>query len=62
MHIPNILYMQRYSTTAYMHIKGLKNIKLKKLAPHAKKGQLVGYKGNNSHIYRVWIPIENKII
>jgi len=30
--------------------------------PRAKKGRLVGYKGNNSYIYRVWIPTKNKIV
>ena len=53
MRIPNILYLQRYSTTAYIYIKGLESIQLKKLAPQAKKGRLVGYKDNNSYIYCV---------
>jgi len=60
--IPNILYMQYYSMTAYVHIKGPVSIQLKKLAQCAKKGCLVGYKGNNEHIYCVWIPTENKIV
>jgi len=53
MYIPNILYMRRYSTTTYIYIKGLESIQLRKLALRAKKGRLVGYKGNNSYIYRV---------
>jgi hypothetical protein len=53
MRIPNISYIRRYSTTAYIYIKGLENIQLRKLAPRAKKGYLVSYKGNNSYIYRV---------
>jgi hypothetical protein len=62
MRIPNISYMRRHGTTAYVHIKGPENIQLRKLAPRAKKGRLVGYKGNNGHIYRVWIPTENKVV
>ena len=62
MRIPNILYIRRYGTTAYVYIKGLKNIQLRKLALRAKKGHLVGYKGNNSYIYCVWIPTKNKVI
>ena len=62
MRIPNILYMRCHGTTAYVHIKGPESIKSKKLAPRAKKGRLVGYEGNNGHIYRVWIPTENKIV
>ena len=30
--------------------------------PRAKKGRLVGYEGNNGHIYCVWILTENKIV
>ena len=45
--ILNISYMRCYSITTYTHIKELKNIKLKKLKLYAKKGRLVGYKGNN---------------
>ena len=62
MRIPNISYIRRYGTTAYMHIKGLGSVQLRKLAPRAKKGRLVSYEGNNGHIYRVWIPTKNKII
>ena len=53
MRILNILYMRCYGTTAYVHIKGLESIQLRKLAPRAKKGCLVGYKGNNGHIYHI---------
>ena len=53
MRIPNILHMRRYGTTTYVHIKGLESIQLRKLAPRAKKGRLVSYKGNNGYIYRV---------
>ena len=53
MRIPNILYIRYYSTTTYIHIKGPESIKSKKLALRVKKGCLVGYKGNNSYIYRV---------
>ena len=28
----------------------------------AKKGHLVGYKGNNGYIYYVWILTKNKVI
>ena len=51
MRIPNISYMQYYGMTAYIYIKGLKSVQLRKLALQAKKECLVGYKGNNSHIY-----------
>ena len=54
--------MQYHGTTTYVYIKGLESIKLKKLVLCAKKGHLVSYKGNNSHIYYIWIPTENKII
>jgi len=53
MRILNILYLRRHGITAYIHIKGLGYIQLRKLAPRAKKGRLVGYKGNNSYIYYV---------
>ena len=62
MRILNILYLRRYGITAYVHIKGLESIQLRKLAPRAKKGRLVGYKGNNGYIYRVWILAKNKVI
>jgi hypothetical protein len=62
MRILNILYLRRYSTTAYIYIKGPENIQLRKLAPRAKKGRLVSYKGNNGSIYCVWIPTENKVV
>ena len=35
---------------------------MRKLASRAKKGRLVGYKGNNGYIYYVWIPTKNKVI
>ena len=54
--------MQHYGITAYIHIKGLESIQLKKLAQCVKKGCLVGYKGNNRHIYYIQIPTENKIV
>ena len=54
--------MRRYGTTAYVYIKGLESVQLRKLAPRAKKGRLVSYEGNNGYIYRVWIPTKNKIV
>ena len=62
MRILNISYIRRHGTTTYIYIKGLESIQLRKLAPRAKKGRLVGYKGNNGYIYRVWIPTKNKVI
>ena len=62
MRILNISYIRRYGTTAYVYIKGPESIQFRKLAPRAKKGRLVGYEGNNSYIYRVWIPTKNKVI
>ena len=53
MRILNISYIRRHSTTTYDYIKGLKSIQLRKLAPRAKKGRLVSYKGNNSYKYRI---------
>ena len=54
--------MRRYSTIAYVYIKGPENIQLRKLALRAKKGRLVGYKGNNSYIYYIQIPTKNKVV
>jgi len=62
MRILNISYLRHHGTTAYVHIKGPESVQSRKLAPRAKKGCLVGYEGNNGHIYRVWIPAENKIV
>ena len=62
MRILNILYIRRYGTTAYVYIKGLESIQLRKLAPRAKKGRLVGYEGNNGYIYCIWIPTKNKVV
>ena len=62
MRILNILYIRRYGTTTYIYIKGLESIQLRKLAPRAKKGRLVGYKGNNSYIYCVQMLTKNKVI
>ena len=45
--------MRCHGTTAYIYIKGLESIQLRKLAPRAKKGHLVSYKGNNGYIYRI---------
>ena len=62
MRILNVSYMRRYGTTAYVHIKGLESVQLRKLALRAKKGRLVSYEDNNGYIYRVQIPTENKIV
>ena len=62
MYIPNISYIRRYGTTAYVYIKGPESIQLRKLALYTKKGRLVSYKGNNGYIYCVWIPTKNKVV
>ncbi|KAJ5752248.1 hypothetical protein N7520_009165 [Penicillium odoratum] len=46
---------------AYVNVPPEKRVKSRKMLPRAWAGHLVGYRGENGHLYRIYDPIANKI-
>jgi hypothetical protein len=59
-YIPLVSYIRVIGYKTYILIEKEKHIALEKLAPRAKVGILVGFKGH--YIYRVYIPLKRRVI
>lgn len=59
---PYIQHIRTWGCIAYVRIPDQKRVRSQKMAPWAQKGQLVGMVGNRGHIYKVWLPKENKVV
>lgn len=55
-------HIKIFGCRAYVHIPKEDRVKSQKIDPRADIGYLVGYKEENSHIYKIWIPSKNKVI
>jgi hypothetical protein len=60
--LPSIKHLQVWFCKAYMHIPQEDYIKLLKTLSCTKISQLIGYKGNYGHIFKIWYPKTSKII
>jgi hypothetical protein len=58
--LPNIAHWRTFGCTAYAYIPKQKRVQGQKFHVRAQKGKLVGYEGD--HIYRIYIPTQNKVI
>jgi hypothetical protein len=59
-HIPLVSHIKVIGYKTYVLIEKKKHITSEKLAPRAKVGILVGFKGH--HIYRVYIPSKHRVV
>ena len=60
--LTSIKHLQIWGTRCYKHIPKEDRVQARKVAPRAFIGYLVGYEGDNGHIYKVWLPDERKIV
>jgi Reverse transcriptase (RNA-dependent DNA polymerase) len=58
----SIKHLQIWGTRCYKHIPKEDRVQARKAAPRAFIGYLVGYEGDNGHIYKVWLPNERKVV
>ena len=54
-------HVRIWGSKAYVHIPKEDRVQVEKMAPRAFLGHLVGYEGDHSHIYKVWIPSTNQV-
>jgi hypothetical protein len=55
-------HIRIWGSTAYVHIHKEDRVQAQKMAPCASLGHLIGYEGDNGHIYRIWDPKTGRII
>ena len=55
-------HLQIWGTRCYKHIPKEDRVQAEKMGPRAVIGHLVGYEGDNGHIYQIWIPEKNKVV
>jgi hypothetical protein len=55
---PYIMHLRSYLSTAYVYIKSKDRVQSAKMAPRAKKGLLIGYIDQRSHLFWIWLPEE----
>src|SRR6202161_2620864 len=57
-----IKHLQIWGTRCYKHIPKEDRVQAEKMGPRAMIGYLVGYEGDNGHVYRIWDPKKRKIV
>ncbi|KAL6411722.1 integrase core domain protein [Ilyonectria robusta] len=55
-------HIRTWGCTAYVRTPEERRIRSQKMATRAKKGMLVGLQGMRGHIYKIWLPDEQKVI
>jgi len=58
----SIKHLQIWGTRCYKHIPKEDRVQAEKMEPRAFIGYLVGYEGDNGHVYRIWDPKKRKIV
>lgn len=58
---PPLDYLRVYGCRAYIHIPQADRVQSMKMADRANVGYLVGYEGDHGHIFKVWIPENNRV-
>ena len=58
---PSLKHFRPQGSTAYVYIPKAKRVQVRKAAPRAQKGKLVGYKGDRGYIYKVQDPTTKKV-
>lgn len=58
---PSLQHLHIWGCVAYQHIPIEEHSQGKKYEPHMMKGCLVGYEGDNGHIFKVWVPESGKV-
>lgn len=59
---PYLKHIRTWGCTAYVRTPEERRIRSQKMATRAKKGMLVGLQGMRGHIYKIWLPDEQKVI
>jgi hypothetical protein len=55
-------FLRVWFSKAYVHIPKEQRVQGKKMEPRAWIGYLVGYEGNNGHIYRIYDPSKRQVV
>lgn len=58
----SIKHLQIWGTRCYKHIPKEDRVQAEKLGPRATTGHLIGYEGENGHIFKIWDPVTDKML
>lgn len=59
--VTTLRHVRIWGSKAYKHIPKEDRQQSDKMGPRAMLGHLVGYEGENGHLYKIWDPTENRI-
>ena len=54
-------HIRVWGSKAYRHIPQEDRVQAQKMDPRAMVGHLVGYEGEHGHLFKVWVPSENRV-